>query len=374
MQLQLQNFSTLVSNAAAAVQGSARALVDLTVGSTLRALLEANASVALWMQWLILQVLQATRAATSAGSDLDSWMADFTVTRLPATAARGTVTLSRFVPFAAALVPAGTLLRTADGGLSFTVDADPGNPAWDASQAGFVLGAGVAAVDVMATAALGGVSGNVQPGAVALIGAALPGIDSVTNAAAFVGGLDAESDDDLRARFRNFMASRSRATPLAVLSAVQGVRQGLQATIQENQLPDGTANMGSFVVTVDDGTGAPATSLLASVATAIEAVRPAGSSFNVRAPSVQQADIALAVATAPGAVHADVVTTVRQAIIDFINALPIGVPLAWSRLAQVAYDASSAVTNVTGVTVNGATADLAPAASGVVKAGNVTVA
>lgn len=112
MQLQLQTFATLVGNAAAAVQGGARALVDLTVGSTLRALLEANASVALWMQWLILQVLQATRAATSAGADLDSWMADFTVVRLPATAARGQVSFSRFVPFAPARCCARWMARS----------------------------------------------------------------------------------------------------------------------------------------------------------------------------------------------------------------------------------------------------------------------
>ena len=373
MQLQLQNFATLVGNAAAAVQGGARALLDLTVGSTLRALLEANASVALWMQWLILQVLQASRAATSAGADLDSWMADFTVLRLPATAARGQVTFSRFVPFAAALVPAGTLVRTVDGSLSFTVDADPGNPAWDAGQAGFVLGAGVAQVSVMATATAGGVGGNVQPGAVALIGAALPGIDSVANAAGFTGGLDAESDDALRARFRNFMASRSRATPLAVLSAVQGVRQGVQATIRENQLPDGSPRMGAFTVTVDDGSGAPAPSLLASVAAAIEAVRPAGSSFAVQPPVLLPATIVLSVATVAGAVHGDVAATVRLAVIGFVNGLPIGAPLAWSRLAQVAYDASPLVANVTGVTLNGAAADLVPPPSGVVKIATVTV-
>ena len=83
MQLPLQTFSTLVANAAAAVQGSARQLVDLTIGSTLRAVLEANASLALWMQWLILLVLRTTRAATSTGADLDTWVADFGLARLP---------------------------------------------------------------------------------------------------------------------------------------------------------------------------------------------------------------------------------------------------------------------------------------------------
>jgi uncharacterized phage protein gp47/JayE len=373
MQLQLQNFTTLVANAAAAVQGAARGLVDLAVGSTLRALLEANASVALWMQWLIVLVLQAGRAATSSGADLDSWMADFGLARLPATAARGQVVLSRHVPLAAALVPAGTLLRSADGSLSFTVDADAGNPAWDAAQGGFVLGAGVASVAVMATASLGGAGGNVQPGAVALIGAALAGIDEVTNPAGFSGGLDAESDDALRARFRNYMASRSRATPQAVLAAVQGVRQGLSAAIAENRLPDGSARMGAFTVTVDDGSGAPSDSLLASVAEAVEAVRPAGSSFAVQGPAVIAADIALSVATAPGAAHGEVAATVRAAVLLYVNALPIGAALAWSRLAQLAYDASPSVANVTAVTVNGAGADLAPPAWGVVKAVTVTV-
>ena len=53
MQLQLQDFTTLVRNMAAGVQGSASALIDLTTGSVLRAILEANASLALWLQWLI---------------------------------------------------------------------------------------------------------------------------------------------------------------------------------------------------------------------------------------------------------------------------------------------------------------------------------
>src|SRR5215467_4608363 len=108
MQLQLRTFSSLVTSAAAAVQGAAGQLVDLTVGSTLRAVLEANASLALWMQWLILEVLQMTRASTSNGPDLDSWMADFSLARLPAVSAYGAVTFSRFAPVSSALIPVGT--------------------------------------------------------------------------------------------------------------------------------------------------------------------------------------------------------------------------------------------------------------------------
>ena len=373
MQLQLQTFSNLVSNAAAAVQGAASQLLDLTVGSTLRAVLEANASLALWLQWLILQVLQMTRAATSNGPDLDTWMADFSVTRLPAVAASGTVTFSRFAPVTSALIPDGTDVRTADGTQTFTVYADPTNAAYSPAQNGFLLAVGIGSVDVPVAAVAPGSGGNVQAGAVSLIVAALPGVDTVVNAAASLGGLDAESDAALRTRFQNFLASLSRATTTAVGYAITSIQQGMQYTIQENVVPGGATRMGSFVVTVDDGTGNPPPTLLTTVANAVEAVRPVGSSYAVQAVTVTTATISITVTVTPGAVHATVAPIVAAAVTAYVDTLPIGVPLPWSRLAQVAYDASAQVANVTLVLLNGGTADLAPPASGVVKATSVTV-
>jgi len=373
MQLQLQTFTTLVSNAAAAVQGAASQLLDLTVGSTLRAVLEANASVALWLQWLILQVLQMTRAATSAGADLDTWMADFSVTRLPAVAASGTVTFSRFAAVSSALIPDGTDVRTADGTETFTIYADPTNAAYSSAQNGYLIAAGIASLDVPVAAVTAGSAGNVQAGAVSLIVAALPGVDTVVNAAPFQNGLDAESDAALRARFQNFLASLSRATTTAVGYAIASIQQGMQYTIQENVVPDGTPTMGCFVVTVDDGTGNPPSTLLTTVANAVEAVRPVGSSYTVQAVTVTPATISLTVAVTPGAVHATVAPIVAAAVTLYVNTLPVGAPLPWSRLAQVAYDASPQVANVTAVLLNAATADLAPPPSGVVKTTSVTV-
>ena len=147
MQLSLQNFTTLMQNMAASVQSAATQLLDLTVGSTLRAVLEANASIALWMQWLILLVLQTTRAATSSDSDLDTWMADFALTRLPAVAATGVVTFTRFTVLGTALVPVGALVRTSDGTQTFAVTVDATNPAWNEAQNGYFMSATAATVD-----------------------------------------------------------------------------------------------------------------------------------------------------------------------------------------------------------------------------------
>ncbi len=366
MQMQLQNFASLVGAGAAAVQGTARQLVDLTVGSTLRAVLEASASIALWVQWLIVQVVQTTRAGTAEGADLDSWMADFGVARLPAVASSGVLNFARYTSGGSAVVPVGTLARTADGAHLFAVAADPANPAW--TGAGYAMAAGVAFVPVPAVAQAAGAAGNVQVGSVTLIAAAVPGVDTVANAAAFTGGRDAESDAALRARFTRFLDSRARATGAAILYAIDGVQQGLQRTLQDN-----TPVLGSFLVTVDDGSGAPSSSLIAAVAAAVEAVRPLGALYAVQAPVVIPADVSLSVTLVDGAVAGTVRAAVAAAITDHINTLGLGAALAWSRLIQVAHEASPLVAAVSAVLVNGGAADLVPGPGGVVKPGAVVV-
>jgi uncharacterized phage protein gp47/JayE len=373
MQLQLQNFSTLVSNAAAAVQGSARQLLDLTVGSTLRAILEANAALGLWMQWLILQVLSTTRAATSNGSDLDTWTADFSLARLPSAQAAGQATFSRFTPATSALIPAGVTVRTSDGSQSFIVGTDPTNAAWNGALSGYALGAGVASIILPITAVTAGSAGNVQAGAISLLASAIPGVDMVTNAAPMAGGLDAESDAALRLRFSSYLESRARATPVSIGAAILSVRQGLNYTLQENLAPDGSTRMGSFIVTVDDGSGAPSATLLANTAAAVELMRPIGSLYAVRPPTVLTANVSMAITSAPTASHANVTANVVQSLTSAINSLTLGVPLPYTRLAQLAYAADPNVTNVTALTLNGATSDLTPNAASLIKAGTIQV-
>jgi len=56
-----------------------------------------------------------------------------------------------------------------------------------------------------------------------------------------------------------------------------------------------------------------------------------------------------------------------------VDGLAIGAALPFSRVTQVAFAASPAITNVTAVLVNGGTADLAPASIGVIRANSVVV-
>jgi uncharacterized phage protein gp47/JayE len=382
--LSLQTFTNLVENAAAAVQGACSQLLDLTVGSVLRAILEANASVALWIQWLIVQVLALTRAATSTLTDLDSWMADYSFYRLAAVASTGAVTFSRYSPSTTALVvpyfnadgsinTAGAQVKSADGTQIFGVTVDTTNAAWNASQGGYLVASGVASVTVPVQDLTPGVGGNVQPGTISLVASAIPGIDTVTNALAFSNGEDAETDAAFRARFWLYIAGLSKATPLAVDSAVAGVQDGITYAILENQNASGGYQPGNFIVVVNNGTGNPPTSLLNSVANAVNAVRPLGSTFAVQAPVVTTVNVSLTLTVATGYVKNNLIGPVATAIENYIAGLAIGAPLSYGRVFQVAFDTSPGITNVSSLTLNGGTADVTVGASGVVVSGTVAV-
>lgn len=371
MQLPLQTFPTLLQNMAASVQGSAQTLLNLTAGSVLRAILEANASLALWVQWLIVQVLAATRAATSNGADLDTWVGDFGVTRLPGQPATTSLTFARYTTGFTASIPAGAQVKTADTLQTFTVLADPSNPAFSAASQVFVLPASASSLTVPARAMTAGVSGNVQAGAITLLATAIPGIDTVTNTAPAAGGLDAESDAALRTRFTNFIDSRSRATPAAIAYTIQSLQQGLDFALAENADPSGAQRPGFFTVTIDDGSGAPPPVTLSAVQAALDAVRPLGTQFAVVPPSLIIANITLTLTT-PADTHATAQLAAQNAIIAFTEALTIGAPLAQSRLAALAYAADPSISNVTGLTINGG-GDLMPPISGIIRPGTITV-
>jgi uncharacterized phage protein gp47/JayE len=218
-----------------------------------------------------------------------------------------------------------------------------------------------------------GAGNNVVIGAINTLATAISGIDTVTNLTAFTNGADAESNTALRARFVAFVASLSKATKEAVGYAITSLQTGLTYTLTENQTYGGVTDYGYFYVVVDDGTGTPGSTLLNTVANAVDRVRPVTSRFGVFPPVVVNAAVSMTATIASGYDPAATKLLVKNAVTNYINALGLGVTLNWSRLLQVAYDASAGVTNITGLTINGGTADIATTAKQVVKATTVTV-
>jgi uncharacterized phage protein gp47/JayE len=373
MNLNLKGFSQLIEDMGAALQSSASSLIDVSVGSVVRAIFEANASVILWLQWLIVQVLQSTRALTSNGPDLDSWMLDFGLARLPAVPSTGVVTFSRFATNLPAVIPVGTLVKTADGSTSFSVVDDQTISIWQSDLSAYILPVGVAAADVPVICRNGGTVGNVLAGTIIVVAASLPGIDQVNNANPLSNGADAESDQAFRNRFQSYLASRSRATLMAVRNAIANVRQGLNATIEENTAADGTTEIGSFLVIVDDGTGYPSSDLLLNVATAVDSVRPIGTRFAVVPPQVLTVNVAMAAELSSIATASLSISSIQNYVGSYLNSLPIGGCASITRVAQNAYLAGPSIANVAGIQLNGLSSDIVPPPRTVIKSGQITV-
>jgi uncharacterized phage protein gp47/JayE len=370
--LQTYTFQQIVTNVATATQAACSSLLDFKVGSILRAVAQAVAAQMLWLQAIILQVLTLTRASTSVGTDLDSWVADYGFARLPATPSTGQVTFARFTASQQAVVPVGATVQTSDGTQTFAVTLDTTNSAYNAGLGGYVIPVNTASVNVPVKDSIGGTAGNVQASTITVITTPIPGVDTVTNASGFINGIDAESDAALRVRFVLYLASLSRATKTAIGSAVLGVQQGLNYTLTENQDYNGTTHNGYFYLVIDDGTGNAGTTLLASVNNAVEAVRGATIGFGVFAPVIVTANVTMVLTTAAGYNHSSVIAAVSTALQNTINSLTLGTALPYTQLASIAYDVPG-VTNVTGILLNAGTADLAATNKQRIVAGTMTI-
>lgn len=378
-----RTFGQLVQGQAAAIQARAAGLVDVTIGSICRAVIEATASVALWLQANIMALLATTRLSTSTGDDVDTWIADWGAApqpgdptlfaRLPAQAATGQVTFSRFASTGSALVPVGATVSSADGTRVYTVTLDPTVPGFAVSLSGYLMNPNQNAITVPVACTTAGAGGNAAIGGINTITTAIPGVDLVTNAAAFINGADAETDDAVKLRFRNYVQALRRGTPEALAFAVTQLRRGVTAIVVENQEQSGAVRKGFVYLVVDDGTGRPSVDLLASARAAVMDAHAAGVEFAVYPPQVIPCDVRLTVTAAAGADRALVQATVKDAVTNYLNGLAGGSPVLFSRLYQVAYDCSPDVQEVTALSLNNLTIDIPITINQVAKAGSITV-
>lgn len=371
--LSLLNFNSLVQTMAAYAQGAASVTLNFAVGSVLRAIFQASAAIGLWLQSLLVQVLAATRLSTSIGTQVDSFVNDFGLSRQQAVAATGTVTFSRYTSTLTATIPPGATVQTSDGSVSFAVIADTTQSAWSEAQNAYVIPAGVPSANVTVQAQTAGIVGNVLANTITVITQAVPGVDYVTNPSAFTNGVAAQSDAALKAAFVQYINTRALGTVAAAQYAVEALGENVTATIDENVSVSGAYQPGNFVVTVDNGTGSPPSALIASAQAAVEGVRAAGITFAVQPPTVITANVSVMLTLQSGAGSSAIQTSVSATISDYINALPVGAALPYMRLAQLIFDASPYILNVTALTLNGSTSDLGGGISQVVRAGSMTI-
>jgi len=144
---------------------------------------------------------------SKAGLELEQWVGIFGFGRLQGRKATGTVRIE--------LNTANVQdLSIALGSQFYTRQSLPssGNPLFFSSTQAVTIPAGSYVVDVPMECTVVGTLGNVPPDTIVYVGDVL-GASSVTNLQAFTGGVDVETDEELRQRFKNTFLRSVCGTP-----------------------------------------------------------------------------------------------------------------------------------------------------------------
>lgn len=215
-----------------------------------------------FLEWLSRQLM----IDTAEVEHLDRWSSIWGVTRVPAAAASGSVTLTGTT---GVVVPAGTALARTDG-VQYLTTAE------------VTLAAGTSTAGVVA--AVAGAAGNLSGGSLSLV-TPIAGVDASAQitVAGLTSGADIETDDDLRAR----LLARIQAPPhggaqhdyTSWALEVPGVTR---AWVYPAELGLGTITV--RFVRDDDASPIPDAAEVLAVQTYVDSVRPVTAAVTVAAP------------------------------------------------------------------------------------------
>lgn len=203
------------------------------------------------------------------GADLTTLVDDhLNIQRNPATPAQVDVTFTR----------TGNATGTTPNGFTVASSYDAaGNTVYFTTNTAITWGASDHGPHIVTcTASIDGAAGDVAAGTVVrLIDTPFDSTIAITNASAAAGGNDAETDDELRVRARNFWVTLRRGT---LASLEQGA-----LTVPEVRVAAASEDLGTGVVTlvVADSNGNSTAQMISDTETAIEDWRAAGVTVNI---------------------------------------------------------------------------------------------
>jgi uncharacterized phage protein gp47/JayE len=154
------------------------------------------------------------------------------------------------------------------------------------------------------------------------------------------GGEDQELDDDLRARFADYIQSLVKATFKAVSQAVRSV-----AGVRSVSIVEYFPQIGFFSCYIDDGSANPtvSTGLISAVEAVLFETRAAGVGVKVRAMEKNTADVELEVtinrSVVPATVEAEIIANLTAAL----NNYSLGQPLFTSKLSDIAHNTDGVI-------------------------------
>ena len=274
-------------------RNNSSSITDFNQGSVVRSIFNAVAAILARLYYNVHTIYRASRILTASGTDLEKLVAARSIKRR--SASKATVKL-KFSGTNGTNVPSGTQASTKDG-ITFSTTA-----------AGTISGG---SVELDAEADTAGKSGNVNAKTITIMVSSVSGVDSVTNEKQSSGGFDAETDEQLRNRAVNQLATLSQGIQASYSAwAVEANNEVLKAKARYN--PPGYSDKTVVVYPVKDNGGTFDTTELGNIETYIQTKAPLGLEINAENVAYTTIDITAKVRRKSGFSLSDVQTNITD--------------------------------------------------------------
>jgi hypothetical protein len=365
--LAIKTQQQFVADEIAAIQAALPGTFQFPIGSIVRAITEAHGRTAIWEESLIQFVQATTRLSTcTTDADVDSFIADFGYSRQPAVASTGNVVFSSFSTAQQRAINVGSTVSPVDGSLSFSVFPDITNENYDPILNAYIMDIGISSITVPVICAVAGVVGNVNANTLVTINSPITGVDNVNNPAAFTNGVDKQSNASVRPGFISYLNGLKRAAEGALGYAIESVQQGIDYSLVENtDYGTGLERLGYFYAVIDDGTGNPPDDLITSVYNSLAIYKGFTIRYEVQKVIPTTVTVTGTVFLPPNYTPTTLKADIEAAVREYINLIPIGGTLFYTRVADIVYQAIKAdspdligLFNVSNILVNSGTSDV----------------
>lgn len=319
-------------------------LTDFNDGSNIKAIVDAMAALSEFLQLQNNIAFESSFLPTATGDNLKNRGKDWGVLFKEAIAASGIITFTSDDPATETFqISEGTQVSTQPDVFGGTIDYTLN------SDVTFVSGA-VSATGVITCTATG-VTGNIPSGSITNMTSSIPGVGSITNAAALVSGSDEETEEAYRRRIIEYINGLKKGNEAAIKAAALSVNGVNVVRLEEN-----SPAAGEITVYVSSQSGSFTTDQLDDVRDAVEAAAAFGIQTNIVTPTVVNVSITCTVTyDADFFDEAILSSEIKEAVYNFVSRSS-ETTLKISDLMVLIREIGG-VTNVTNIRIAGAAED-----------------